>query len=229
MHKDREGRFLLVNGIIDGTAVSFINVYAPNEDVPGFIKSVFNMVAEYSSGLLIMGGDFNCVMSNLDRQSASQSPISKMGKMLKNVSVEAGLVGVWRSKFPKERNLTFYSNRYASYSRIDYFFTAKAELHRIEDITILPITISDHAPVTLRWDIGLTPSFKQWRLNASLLNDKDFITFVKAEFKSYLDINNTPETSPIMLWDCAKAYLRGSIISYATAKKKDKRQPNKKT
>lgn len=73
VHKDREGRFLLVNGIIDGTAVSFINVYAPNEDVPGFIKSVFNMVAEYSSGLLIMGGDFNCVMSNLDRQSASQS------------------------------------------------------------------------------------------------------------------------------------------------------------
>lgn len=86
----------------------------------------------------------------------------------------------------------------------------------------MPITISDHAPVTLRWDIGLTPSFKQWRLIASLLNDKDFITFVKAEFKSYLDINNTPETSPIMLWDCAKACLRGSIISYATAKKRQK-------
>uniref|UniRef100_A0A3B5LIS1 exodeoxyribonuclease III n=1 Tax=Xiphophorus couchianus TaxID=32473 RepID=A0A3B5LIS1_9TELE len=222
VHKDKEGRFILVNGIIDGTSVSFVNVYAPNEDVPGFIKSVFNMIAEYSSGLLIMGGDFNCVMSNIDRHPASRTPISKMGKMLKNMSVEAGLVDIWRSKFPKDRNFTFYSNRHASYSRIDYFFTAKAELHRIEDITILPITISDHAPVTLKWNIGLTPSFKQWRLNASLLNDKEFVEFVKLDLKNYLDINNTPETSPIMLWDCAKAYLRGSIISYTTAKKRQK-------
>lgn len=80
----------MVNGIIDGTAVSFINVYAPNEDIPGFIKLVFNMITEDSSGLLIMGGDFNCVMSNLDRQPASQTPIYKMGKMLKNLSVETG-------------------------------------------------------------------------------------------------------------------------------------------
>uniref|UniRef100_A0A3B5QIH9 exodeoxyribonuclease III n=1 Tax=Xiphophorus maculatus TaxID=8083 RepID=A0A3B5QIH9_XIPMA len=206
VHKDKEGRFILVNGIIDGTSVSFVNVYAPNEDVPGFIKSVFNMIAEYSS----------------DRHPASRTPISKMGKMLKNMSVEAGLVDIWRSKFPKDRNFTFYSNRHASYSRIDYFFTAKAELHRLEDITILPITISDHAPVTLKWNIGLTPSFKQWRLNACLLNDKEFVEFVKLDLKNYLDINNTPETSPIMLWDCAKAYLRGSIISYTTAKKRQK-------
>lgn len=40
MHKDREGRLLLVNGIIDVAAVSFINVYAPNEDIPGFIKYI---------------------------------------------------------------------------------------------------------------------------------------------------------------------------------------------
>lgn len=56
----------------------------------------------------------------------------------------------------------------------------------------------------------------------TILNDKDFTAFVKAEFKSYLDINNTPETPPTMLWDCAKAYLRGSIISYTMAKKRQK-------
>lgn len=74
VHKGKEGRFILVNGIIDGTAVSFINVNAPNEDEPGFIKSVFNMIAEYSSSLLIMGGDFNCVMTPLVKQPAFQTP-----------------------------------------------------------------------------------------------------------------------------------------------------------
>ena len=31
MHKDTEGRYILVNGVIDGVEVSLINVYAPNE------------------------------------------------------------------------------------------------------------------------------------------------------------------------------------------------------
>lgn len=42
VHKHRKGRFILVNGIIDGTAVSFINVYAPNEDDQGLL-SEFSM------------------------------------------------------------------------------------------------------------------------------------------------------------------------------------------
>uniref|UniRef100_A0A8C8E244 Reverse transcriptase domain-containing protein n=1 Tax=Oryzias sinensis TaxID=183150 RepID=A0A8C8E244_9TELE len=222
VHKDREGRFILVNGLIDGIAVSFINVYAPNEDQPGFVKSLFNTIAEHSSGIVLMGGDFNCIMSQLDRQSFSTSPLSKMAKTLKSLSMETGLVDVWRSKFPKERNFTFYSNRHKSYSRIDYFFTHKAEIHRIDEINIMPITISDHAPIVLKWDIDMTPTSRQWRLNASFLNDTDFITLIKKELRYYLDMNKSPDTSPLILWDCAKAYLRGSIISYATAKKRQK-------
>lgn len=40
------------------------------------------------------------------------------------------------------------------------------------------------------------------------------------ELDYYLDINTNPETSPLILWDCAKAFPRGRIISYASAKKK---------
>lgn len=101
-----------------------------------------------------------------------------------------------------------------------FFFTPKAELHRIEDIKILPITVSDHAPLALLWDKGHRPTTKHWRLNASLLNDKEFITFLTTELGNYLDINASPEISPLTLWDCAKAYIRGCIISFASTKKK---------
>lgn len=74
--------------------------------------------------------------------------------MLKYQSLVTGLVDIWRSKFPRTRDFTFYSCRHASYSRIDYFFTGKADLHRIMDVEILPITISDHTPVALKWDIN---------------------------------------------------------------------------
>ena len=223
IQKDSEGRFVLVTGSIDGIQVSLMNIYAPNEDEPSFITTIFAIILQHASGILLMGGDFNCVMSqHLDRKPPSKTPISRMSKILKHLSSESGLADVWRTKFPKGRDFTFYSNRHLSYSRIDLFFTPKAELHRIEDVKILPITISDHAPIEVSWNIGHRLTTKQWRLNASLLNDKEFTTFVIKELNDYLDMNISPEISPLILWDCAKAYIRGRIISFASAKKKDR-------
>uniref|UniRef100_A0A3P8SZA0 Reverse transcriptase domain-containing protein n=1 Tax=Amphiprion percula TaxID=161767 RepID=A0A3P8SZA0_AMPPE len=221
VHKDSEGRFILVNGSIDGTQVSLMNIYAPNEDIPGFISKIFTTILQHSTGILLLGGDFNCTMSQFtDRQPSSKASTPRMSKMLKYLSTESGLVDVWRSKHPKGRDFTFYSHRHSSYSRTDLFFTPKSEMHRIEGIKILPITLSDHAPLELIWDLGHRSKTKQWRLNASLLNDKDFLTLIKTELKNYLDINTSPEISPLILWDCAKAYIRGCIISFASAKKK---------
>lgn len=89
--------------------------------------------------------------------------------------------------------------RHASYSRVDCFLTLKADLYGVADIKILPLTISDHAPLVLTWDIGFRSTTKQRRLNAALLNDKEFITFIKTELEIYLDTNALPETSPLML------------------------------
>ena len=125
----------MANGLIDGTEVSLVNVYAPNEDDPNFIRRLFNVLIQYRSGLLLMGGDFNCTTSQLmGRHPPSKTPLSKMSRMFKYQSTETGLVDIWRSKFPKSKDFTFYSSRHASYSRIDYFFTPKVELHRIKDI-----------------------------------------------------------------------------------------------
>lgn len=59
----------------------------------------------------------------------------------------------------------------------------------------LPFTISDHAPVVLKLEIGHRPTTKQWRLNTSLLNDKGFISFITEEFKTYLEANALPESA----------------------------------
>uniref|UniRef100_A0A8C4NUS9 exodeoxyribonuclease III n=1 Tax=Dicentrarchus labrax TaxID=13489 RepID=A0A8C4NUS9_DICLA len=189
IHKDTEGRFILL-------IVTFMNVYAPNEDNPDFIRKVFNVITQHSSGILLMGGDFNCVMTQfMDKQPVSTTMPSRMSKTLKYQSTELGLIDAWRSEYPSCRDFTFYSHRHPSYSRIDYFFTPKAELYRIS-----------------------TP--RQWRLNASLLNDKEFINLITKELKFYLGTNTSPEISTLLLWDCAKAYLRGRIISFVSAKKK---------
>uniref|UniRef100_A0A3B4EWU5 exodeoxyribonuclease III n=1 Tax=Pundamilia nyererei TaxID=303518 RepID=A0A3B4EWU5_9CICH len=222
-YRDPHGRYILVNGSIDGVLVSLINIYAPNEDEPKFIHTISNLVFQKGSGVLLLGGDFNCVLSPyMDKQPSSKSHASQMSKALKHLTTELGLIDVWRNRFPRVRDYTFYSHGHASYSRIDFFFTSKTEEHRIDSIEILPITLSDYAPLSLSWDLGLTPNLKRWRLNASLLNDSQFCEFIHTELNTYLELNTTPKISPLTLWDCAMAYIRGRIISFASARKKRK-------
>lgn len=142
--------------------ISLVNVYAPNGDEPGFIRNIFNVILQHSVGILLMGGDFNCILSRYaDKGPNTSAPLSRMSKMLRYQTSEMGLVDVWRSKYPSSRDFTFYSHRHDSDSRIDYFFTPKDEFYRIGDIKILPITLSDHSPIEVFWDIGDRPTSKQ--------------------------------------------------------------------
>ena len=61
-----------------------------------------------------------------------------------------------------------------------------------------------------------------WRLNTSLLNDIQFEDFIKKEIGDYTEFNSNTEVSPSILWDAAKAVLRGNIIMRTSQKKKEK-------
>lgn len=61
---------------------------------------------------------------------------------------------------------------------------------------------------------------KRWRFNTGLLNDIEVKVFVESETKQQLEIKALPEMSHVTLWECAKAYLRGRIIDFASKKKK---------
>ena len=220
-YKDREGRYILVNGTVAGTEVSLLNVYAPNDNNPQFITNVFKLILEKSKGVLLFGGDMNATLSqSLDRLPASTAPLSSMSRTLKNNCDETGLVDVWRYMHPRVKDYSYYSAPHDSYSRIDLIFTPKSEAFRVTKCDILQITLSDHAPIALSWDLGGCNTSRRWRFNTSLLNDDEFVKFIQQEFKTYLEFNMTPEISPVTLWECAKAYIRGRIIAFASAKKK---------
>jgi len=94
-------------------------------------------------------------------------------------------------------------------------------ISQISDIIIHPITISDHAPVSLTWNMNhFSKPPNSWRLNTSLLEDPNFDTYIKREWASFLEINDSPNIVPSLLWETGKAVLRGKITSYSTHKKK---------
>ncbi len=49
--------------------------------------------------------------------------------------------------------------------------------------------------------------------NSPLLTDPEFDKYVKREWASFLEINDSPEIAPSLLWETGKAVLRGKIIS----------------
>lgn len=61
-----------------------------------------------------------------------------------------------------------------------------------------------------------------WRLNIGLFNGITFRNAMEMDLASYLQDNNNGEVSPSILWDAAKAVLRGKIIARTAWLKKDK-------
>lgn len=58
----------------------------------------------------------------------------------------------------------------------------------------------------------------------SLLHDPDFNSLIRREWAFFLDMNESPEISPSLLWETAKAVITGKIISYSSYKKKQQQQ-----
>lgn len=56
----------------------------------------------------------------------------------------------------------------------------------------------------------------------SILNDRTFISSMEKEIATYMQDNNTEDVNPSILWDAAKAVLRGKIIAKTAALKKMK-------
>ena len=61
-----------------------------------------------------------------------------------------------------------------------------------------------------------------WRLNNTVLNNKEFTEEIKKEIKRFLETNDNENMNIQKLWDSEKAVLRGKFIaiqSYLRSKK----------
>ena len=220
--KDPEGRFILITGSILKKHITILNVYAPNSDSPHFISEIVLLFNHYCKGLGFLAGDFNCIMNaSLDKSSSANVSNPRSSAALNDLCKDTGLIDIWRQINPKLRDYTFYSHPHKSYSRLDYFFIPKQFLHAVQACRIDSIVLSDHAPVLLHIDPALTiPRTPIWRFNTSLLNSDPFCTFVRNSLSQFWIDNKNPQVSPAMIWDAAKATLRGHLISYTSHQKK---------
>lgn len=219
--KDKEGRYILVRGNIEGNPVTLMNIYAPPGSDLNFFQRIVNIIVTETEGLLICGGDLNIrLRPELDSSNKKVPESSTLHKKVNTLFEEVGLIDIWRDLFPRRRDYSHYSAPHSLYTRIDYFITFAKDKDRIQTCDIGTIDVSDHAPLYLTVNLKLCPKITTWKLNSSMLKDANFKKQIKKEIQDFLDINDNGEVSPPILWDTLKAVIRGKIIAIASYKNK---------
>ena len=62
-----------------------------------------------------------------------------------------------------------------------------------------------------------------WRLNNTVLNNKEITEEIKEEIKKYLETNDKEYTTTQNLWDAAKVVLRGKCRAIQSSLKKQEK------
>lgn len=221
--KDEEGRFVVITGILYGEKIQIGSVYAPNTYEATFYSKFLAEVSSVCPTHAIIGGDFNCGLEPItDYNPPKTQPPSKMAKATSGLCNDLGLFDAWKICNPLSRDFTFYSRPHHSFSRIDFLFVSRSILDRTQLCSINPCIFSDHSSVIME----LLPPYsdplsRRWRLNPTLMSDSLFVKYLEDQWELFMSTNDAPGISASTLWETGKAFLRGSIISFAAAKKKN--------
>jgi exonuclease III len=66
---DKDGHSILIKAEIDQKEIIIINLYAPNVNIPNFIKHILKDLKAYINSNTVVVGDFNTPLSSIDRSS----------------------------------------------------------------------------------------------------------------------------------------------------------------
>ena len=146
-----------------------------------------------SQGVVVCAGDFNIRLnSKLDasRLSGQNNPLVRK---VNSYMEEMGIIELHRSS-------THYSFPHAMYTRIDYFFMMSTDRFKISECNILTMDLSDHSPVTMSLLLERKKLKTLWKFNSHLFNDAETLSKVKKDIKDYLELNDTGEVSPVIVW-----------------------------
>ena len=144
---------------------------------------------------LILGGDFNSIIRDID----ASTPYSYLkSESIKNLCSELRLRNVHNTNGVQLPQYTYIKQGYGS--RIDRFYVNKLK-NNILDFKTLPVHFSDHHSVLFKLDIQnvkYIASNLYWKLNNSLLSDNEVHELFK---KSWIVMkNDKSKYQNVLLW-----------------------------
>ena len=178
---DEKGRVLICKGQINDQEVNIVNIYAPNEDDPGFFESLRRAMDGVGGATWIVGGDFNLTLNEeLDRVGGKERNVNARRELV-NLMQRLDLIDVWRVRNPGRVVLSWHRiNPQKIGSRLDYFLLSQSLINLTKGIEYLSVENTDHMAVLLKLlGTGSNRGPGIWKLNNQLLSLQTFHDAIK--------------------------------------------------
>lgn len=214
---DNEGRIAIAKIHIENRDIALDSIYAPNAFDRGFYDLATKSLLDLTGFKLTIGADFNAVMDHsIDMSGQSESLDQRMAsEALRALATNTGVVDLWRIMNPTARDFTHLSARHKSFSQIDFILASKDIFHKIKDVGLLPVTLSDHKAVVCLASLRAAPSrAPRWPFSVTLLCDESFKSQFTAQLKDFLNVNKGSVDDPRILWDATKGFIRNNATLF---------------
>ncbi|CAN7950719.1 unnamed protein product, partial [Ixodes hexagonus] len=203
------GRFVSCDVLFGSVEWRVVCVYAPNlvNDRTVFFENIWQHLN--TERIIILMGDFNCVLSSRDKTSARAYRDSSTD-ILAQVINECNLADV-EECLEGTREVQYTHFQGSSHARLDRIYLALDLIEKCEDYSVMPVSFSDHCLVQCR--IGGQKrrngfTWELWKLNAKLLQDEVFVEDVEDRIKEMEgDQNNLGEK-----WELCKQEIKMKAI-----------------
>jgi len=221
---DPTGRLCVVDATIEGRAFRFIGVYGPNatSELPDFFRRIEPYVT--SSRRVVLTGDWNAVLDpRVDRGEGSRATNNLDAKHFRDFVERFDLVDKHREEHPDKVEWTWTgrgaSGRQLS-SYIDRVLVRRVDVDFIEGPSFESIEGSDHRMIYVGLNLDRIKVRRSgyWKLNASLLEDKEFISQLELTVKREL----TGAVIGNRWWGRLKDRIRSFATDYSRRLKLDK-------
>ena len=214
---DKEGRWVLVHGRLDGQEVLIGSIYVPNQGQLEFLNGLSANLREFETDRIILGGDFNTILDiDLDRSTPPLrgAPAHRLAKGTLEWMEHWGLVDIWRLQHGRLKEYSYYSAVHDIHVRLDRIVCTRNICIDMLSSEYLCRTYSDHNPLKIRYNSnGAQSSASQWRFQPVMLEDQAFREDLAAHILEYFELNDKSTSSRIMEWEAFKVVLRGFCMS----------------
>lgn len=123
------GHFIFLKFKLNNFLFTVANAYAPNTDQACFHSSTLTRLSSYGGTCIIFGGYLNVALSpSADTSSGKSSMAASSLSHIRSLLYSHNLVDVWRIHHPTEKDYSYFSVAYNSYSRLNYFLISQSLL-----------------------------------------------------------------------------------------------------
>jgi exonuclease III len=181
-YRDEACNILFLKMEFATTTITVGSIYGPNTDDINFFNKVGEVIRQFNSDYVVIGGDWNTTIdsrngrTNLDILNTASIPSARRSGWLNTLMTECNLIDPFRHFFPDTPEYTYvpYSAEAVNRSRLDFFLISEKLAEQCVNCRIphsLSSLLFDHKQVYLYFKRN--NPYKKQVLNDTILKDFD--------------------------------------------------------